>query len=131
MSIQMNITTHAKSSYEPDSFGPAFWFTLHNGSTIYPENPTFVVKQGMKQLLINLPFLIPCIKCREHYFNYVKNTNLDQVVNSRENLFSFIVTLHNYVNQNNGKPMMDINVAKQLYGYYDKEHGSKIYITYN
>lgn len=131
MPIQMNITTHGKSSYEPESFGPAFWFTLHNGSTTYPDNPTIVVQRGMKQLLIHLPFLIPCIKCREHYYNTIKNSNLDWVVSSRENLFTFLVDIHNDLNQENGKPTMDLDVAKQIYGYNDREKGSKIYISYN
>lgn len=125
----MKISSSSTSSYEPSKFGPAFWFTLHNGSTTYPENPTSVVMYGMQQLLINLPFLIPCVKCREHYFEYIKNINLETVTASKIGLFSFMVDLHNHINAMNGKHQMSLDLAKAIYGY-DNPKGSTINITY-
>jgi len=130
--IQMKVSQHEyKSSYEPDAFGPAFWFTLHNGASAYPEEPTFFLQQGMIQLLQSVPFLLPCVKCREHYFTYLRNINLNQVVQSRETLFTFLVQLHNYVNRMNGKPEMLVSVAKNIYGFDNPGVGTKLYITYS
>ena len=131
--IEMNITNSIQgSSYDPDVFGPSFWFTLHNGITTYPINPTPFVQTGMKQLLLNLPLIVPCLSCKEHFYSFLRNSNLDHATNSRENLFAFFVDIHNYVNKRYNKPMMTLEDAKRMYGY-DKPTGvgSNVRITYS
>ena len=90
--IYMNVITRRQPatvgySFDPEVFGPSFWFTLHNGSTSYPINPSQFVKLGMKNLLINLPLLIPCINCREHFYAFLRSSDIDSDVSSKENLF--------------------------------------------
>lgn len=129
--IDMKITTSTHgSSYDPDAFGPAFWFTLHNAATTYPNRPTNVIQQSMKQLLINLPLLVPCVVCKEHFYYFIKNSNLESVTQSRENLFKYFVDVHNYVNKRHNKPEMTLFDAKNIYGYNKPGIGSSIRITY-
>lgn len=129
--IHLKVTTsNSGSSYDPDAFGPAFWFTLHNSSTTYPNNPTDVVRYNMKQLLSTLPLLVPCVSCKEHFYSFIKQTDLDKVVSSRESLFEFFVNVHNYVNRRYGKPEMTVAQAKKLYGFDKPGIGSSIRITY-
>ena len=128
--IDMKITTTTKgSSYDPDAFGPAFWFTLHNSAATYPNKPTKIIQQSMKELLINLPLLVPCVTCKEHFYNFIKNSDIDNVTANRENLFRYFVDVHNYVNRRYKKPEMSLNDAKKIYGF-DKPTGSSIRITY-
>lgn len=118
------------SSYDPDAFGPAFWFTLHNSATSYPNNPTEPIRINMEQLLRTLPILVPCITCKEHFYMFVSQSNLKSATESRENLFKFFVDAHNYVNMRNNKPTMSIAQAKKLYGFDREGVGSSIRITY-
>lgn len=119
------------SSVDPNIFGPPLWFTLHNGAVLYPKNPTEYVKQGMKQFISNLPLMIPCLTCREHFYNLLRRTNLDAVVYNRESLFTFWVNAHNQVNARYGKRQFTLDEAKHLYGYENPGFGSKIRITFN
>ena len=119
------------SSHDPDIFGPPFWFTLHNGITTYPINPTPFVQNGMKQLLLNLPLIVPCLTCKEHFYTFLRNADLDQATSSRENLFSFFVDIHNYVNKRYNKPMMSLEEAKIIYGYNKPGIGSNVRIVYS
>lgn len=129
--IDMKITTSTQgSSYDPDAFGPAFWFTMHNASTTYPNRPTKIIQESMKQLLLNLPLLVPCVVCKEHFYYFIKNTNLDNVTASRENLFKYFVDVHNYVNRRHKKSEMTLNDAKSVYGFDKPGVGSSIRITY-
>jgi hypothetical protein len=129
--LNMKITSVTKgSSYDPDAFGPPFWFTIHNSATTYPVNPTPIIRDSMKCLLQNLPLLVPCVSCKEHFYTYLNSINLDNVVESKENLFSFTVNVHNYVNRRYKKPEMSLNDAKKLYGFNNPETGSSIRITY-
>lgn len=116
--INFNIdTTRVGYNRDPEMFGPSFWFTLHNGAAAYPVSPTPWIRASTKQLLISLPILIPCINCREHFFNFVRSSNLDDAVASRDKLFDYFVRAHNYVNARYGKPIMSIDEAKRMYGF--------------
>ena len=117
------------SSSDPNVFGPPFWFVLHNAAVTYPVAPTSFVKNGMIQLLSNLPLIVPCIYCREHFYTFITHANLNKAVESRESLFDFFVTIHNYVNKRYGKNEMSLQQAKTLYGY-DNPNGSNVRITY-
>jgi len=129
--IHMHVTSNTYgSSYDPDAFGPAFWYTLHNSSTTYPNNPTDVIKFNMSQLLNTLPLLVPCVNCKEHFYSFIRQTNLNDVVASRESLFKFFVDTHNYVNRRYGKPEMFLEQAKKIYGFDKPGIGSSIRITY-
>ena len=106
--LNMRITSsNTGSSYDPDVFGPALWFSLHNAATTYPDYPDFTTKSKMKNFLINLDLLIPCQLCKTHWNENLKKYNLDVVVNSRENLFSFFVFAHNHVNFMSNKSQMN------------------------
>lgn len=130
MSIQRgDVSTNIGSTHDPEIFGPSFWFTLHNGATNYANLPTDFVKNGMKSLLINLPLLVPCINCREHFYAFLTRCNLDLAVSSRDQLFEFFNDIHNYVNSRYGKPSMSLEDAKRLYGF--NNNGTLMKISYS
>ena len=129
--IQMDVSsTNERSSYDPNSFGPALWFTLHNAATTYPEIAEAHTQQGMQQLLTNMDLLIPCGLCKQHWSQTLKKFDLNHITKSRENLFAFLVHAHNFVNQMSEKPQMSIEEAKTLYGYNRKGFGSIVSIKY-
>lgn len=117
------------SSYSSDVFGPALWFTLHNAASAYPDFPDLNTRHAMKNILINLHLLIPCIICKTHWKNNLKKFNLDVVVASRSNLFTFLVNAHNNVNKINNKKELTIQEAKEIYGY-DRPEGSFVRLNY-
>lgn len=128
--LVMNISSSiVGNSSDPSIFGPPFWFVLHNGIHSYPKSPTPFIRNSMKQLLMNLPLLVPCINCKEHFYDFLRHSNLDEAVMSRESLFAFFVRIHNYVNRRYGKPEMSLSDAKKLYGF-DSVTGPTIRINY-
>lgn len=118
------------TSAEPDVFGPAMWFTFHNGAVFYPKKPTAYVRNGMKQFIMNVPLIAPCLSCKEHLYAYLRRVDLDDAVASRENLFKFWVDLHNFVNERYGKQTMSLKEAKRIYGFDHPGTGSPMRITY-
>ncbi len=129
--INVKVTTTTQgSSYDPDVFGPAFWFTIHNATTTYPNRPTIFVQDGMKQLISNMHLLIPCVSCKEHFFAFLKTSDIHQATSSRDNLFNFFVNTHNYINRRFRKSEMSIADAKKMYGFDKQGVGSMVRITY-
>jgi FAD-linked sulfhydryl oxidase len=101
----------------PQVFGPPMWFTLHNAAAYYPENASPLTKERMKNVIIGLPVLIPCAKCKEHATSYIEKhyNDLDTICSGRDSLFKFFVDFHNYVNQRYNKRIYTYDEAMKLY----------------
>ena len=108
-----------KSGKDPSVFGPPLWFTLHNSSVYYPENPSPVHAERMKNIIIGLPVLLPCETCKEHATAYIENNKhqLPDICKSRQTLFRFFVDFHNYVNERLKKKIFTYEEAEKLYYY--------------
>ena len=129
--LRMNHRTIIGAGSSPEIFGPAFWYTLHNGAVHYPDQPTEIARRSMFHFINSLYVMVPCVSCREHVFLFVKNSNVEYVVSSRYNLFVFYVALHNYVNKRLGRAQMTNDDAKQKYGFDRYPNGATVMITYN
>lgn len=110
-------TLQYANSADPQVWGPAFWFILHNGSARYPEKASPLWKESMRGFILGMPAMIPCEVCADHARAHIEaNWNrLDEIVNGRKNLFNFFVDMHNMVNKRYGKPIMSHEDAYELY----------------
>lgn len=101
----------------PKVWGPAYWFSLHTSAINYPENPSSIFKERMKGRILAIPFEIPCPACRPHASAFIEQHKgqLNQIVNSRKNLFNFYVDFHNKVNERYGKKKYTYKEAWDLY----------------
>ena len=112
--LQLNKYTTTAS---PKVWGPPMWFTLHNSASKYPINPSSLVRERMKNVIIGIPILLPCEVCKEHATTYIEKyfEQLDEICSSRDNLFKFFVDFHNKVNERHDKPLMTYEAAYALY----------------
>tara|TARA_B100001059_G_scaffold217659_1_gene237115 strand:- start:1964 stop:2455 length:492 start_codon:yes stop_codon:yes gene_type:complete len=100
----------------PEVWGPAFWFSLHNGATKYPLNASPLWRERMKSFIKGIPVMVPCEKCADHATAYIEScSNLDEVVKNRVSLFKFFVDFHNFVNRRLGKHEIPLKTAIDLY----------------
>jgi hypothetical protein len=101
----------------PGVFGPPLWFVLHNSAHYYPEKAAPTHAERMKNIIIGLPVLIPCLTCKEHATTYIeeKKHTLMEVCKSRKTLVKFFIDFHNYVNQRLGKKILSYEEAEALY----------------
>jgi hypothetical protein len=118
-SIQMkwtSVETHENTT-DPDVWGPAFWFSLHNGAVSYPINASTMCAEKMKGFIMGMPYILPCEKCSNDAKTHIESNyySLDVICSGRTNLFKFFVDMHNVVNKRYGKPIMSIDDAYNLY----------------
>jgi hypothetical protein len=105
-----------ENTSQPDVFGPAFWFTLHNGASRYPVEASPFQAEKMKGFIRGIPVMLPCEKCSTHAQSYIESNNkLDEIVSGRENLFKFFWEFHNYVNKRYGKKEPTLEEAKSMF----------------
>lgn len=110
-------TMNYASSEDPKVWGPAFWFTLHNGAARYPIKASPIFAQNMKNFILGMTAMLPCEKCKDHAIAHIEANyrRLDEIVSGRKNLFNFFVDFHNAVNRRYGKPEMGYQEAYDLY----------------
>ena len=111
------VTLEYANSGNPEVWGPAFWFSLHNGALRYPINAAPLWRQRMKHFILGIPVMVPCEKCSDHATAYIEGNynRIDTVVSGREELFKFFWEFHNYVNKRLGKPLMTLRAAYTMY----------------
>lgn len=99
-------------------WGRAAWDTLHIFTFAYPINPCEQDKKNGYQFMISFANMIPCAKCRKHWYDIVRSgidSPTSDVLASRTNLSSFVVDGHNKVNARLGKRKVTFEQALQMY----------------
>ena len=90
-----------RQNFDPLIWGPHAWFFLETITMSYPESPSEEDKKNIKIFFNSLKFVIPCEKCRNNYISHLEKYPLDDNnVKSRDNLFKWIVDIHNSVDIN-------------------------------
>jgi hypothetical protein len=84
---------------DPEIWGPHLWFFLHSMSFTYAkdkDHPTREEKKYMYQFLESLKYVLPCV-CKDSYKKHFDN--FPPRLNSRRELFEWLVDLHNRINK--------------------------------
>jgi hypothetical protein len=101
---------------DPNLWGKHFWATGHYLTISYPHNPSDDDKKNIKLFFELYEKILPCQKCRSHYSDNLKKYPLnDNVLNSRYKLIEWFVNLHNDVNNKNGKKIISVDDAINIY----------------
>lgn len=115
-------STHAKPNFaewktDPSQWGPHLWYYLHFSSANYPDTPSTEQQKAMRDWLCSLSVTIPCKSCSNHFHQYIERhkQDLGTICSSRDNLFRFLVDVHNKVNSRKGKSPMTHQAARELY----------------
>lgn len=110
-------TAKYANTKDPEVFGPALWFVLHNSAAHYPEKASPIMANQMMGFIKGLPAMIPCASCKEHATAHIEANmaNLPMICSGRNNLEKFFVEFHNYVNKRYGKPLFTVEQAVKMY----------------
>jgi hypothetical protein len=78
------------------------WLFFHSFSFAYPDNPSEEYKIETANFIVNI---IPknlggCGGCQNDYKKYIDKLNIFRIVSSKQELSTFFVDLHNYINNN-------------------------------
>lgn len=97
---------------EPTVFGPYMWATIHYVALGAPATFDEKDKVKYKTFYGQLPGIIPCATCSEHFIGVLNKYPIDAALRSSAELFQWTVTIHNDVNTRLGKPVMTIEEAR-------------------
>ena len=109
-----------RQNFEPSIWGPRAWFFLETVCMGYPTDPTYEEKKMAEDFFNSLQFIIPCEKCRNNYKKHLKKYPIsDEVLASRDNLFKWIVDIHNSVDPKKQR------TYDETFTYYNNKYGYK------
>ena len=104
----------------PEVWGPHAWFLLHTITFNYPENPSTIDKNNIRNFFYSFAEVIPCNGCKTHFKQHLKKYPLtDEVLESNENLVSWLIDIHNIVNEMNNKKILK---RDEVMEYYNNEY---------
>ena len=118
----------------PEIWGPGAWLFLHSITLAYPNNPTELDKQNYKTFFEILKNVIPCKKCSYNYSKNIKDNNISNHLDSKVSLVKWLVNIHNQVNIENNKNIMEykdvIKEYKKIYNISKNSLFTKDISTY-
>ena len=89
-------------------WGKHAWEFLHACSFEYPDDPSDQDKLAAKALFRSLVRMLPCDDCCRHYHQEMEQDPIENSLGSKEELMSWVLRLHNKVNQRLGKPTLTL-----------------------
>ena len=97
----MSDSTHQRTNYKPNFWGPCAWRFLHVVAAGMPEKLNEQEQNNARKFFEILPFLLPCEKCRIHLQEHFSKQFPS--VKTRREIVQSIFNLHNEVNLSVGK----------------------------
>lgn len=96
---------------DPTIWGLKMWTMIHLICLQAPETIDTNVRNAFYTFFTMMPYVLPCDKCREHWLEHVREQPLEQMLDTREQLFRWSVNMHNLVNKSLGKPEISYDSA--------------------
>jgi hypothetical protein len=100
---------------DPKIWGKAGWTFLFSVALDFPERPDFQEIHNYKRFFTYLQYVLPCEVCRLHYASHLREITIDPYLTSRDNLFLWILKMHNLVNKQIGKSPIARSDVMRLY----------------
>lgn len=117
---------------DPKFWGKPSWIFLYSVVLKYPANPTEIEKKNMSTFLLSIQHILPCESCRMNMAKHMTKYKLDDVaLSSNDNLFNWLLNIHNSVNQsqNRGTYTREQIINNYLTSTNGNISGIKQYIT--
>ena len=86
-------------------WGPSAWVFLHSVAYGYPvkidmDNSDHIQRKEFTKLLFkSLGYTLPCVYCRESYRKFYNENNIENYLDTRRGLTTWIYNVHNMVNK--------------------------------
>jgi len=120
----MTLNLNNRTNLDSQIWGDKGWFFLESIVLTYPNNPSQEQKKEYKQFFYTLPTVLPCEKCRNHFYQFITKYPLNNtILKSKNNLILWLLTAHNNIKKINGEKEIKL---KEFYDYYNKVYKTDI-----
>ena len=103
--------------FDPNVWGPHYWFFLHTIAESYPLHPNDVTKKKYYDLIHNLPLFIPNDEIGNFFSKLLDKYPVSPYLTNRDSFVKWMHFIHNRVNEDMNKPEQED--YKCIDDYYD------------
>jgi len=101
--------------FDPEVWGPHFWFFLHTIAYAYPETPNVVTKRKYYDFIQNLPLFIPNPQLGDKFSQMLDKYPVSPYLDNRESFVLWSIFIHNKINKSLGKEQITAEEACEQY----------------
>lgn len=114
----MTTTFHEENIvFNPEIWGPYYWFFLMTLAIAYPDNVNAVVKRKYYDFISNLPIFIPNPKIAHKFSDLLDKYPVSPYLDNRESFVKWVHFIHNKINNSLGKEEISYSQAIESYMY--------------
>ena len=84
--------------YNPEVWGPHYWFFLHTVANSYPKFPNAVTKRKYYDLIQNIPLFIPNTEIANNFSNLLDKYPVTPYLDNRDSFKRWMHFIHNKIN---------------------------------
>ncbi|NBY41343.1 MAG: hypothetical protein EBQ66_10780 [Flavobacteriia bacterium] len=115
-------------SFEPEVWGPHYWFFMMTLALSYPERANAVTKRKYYDFVLNLPIFIPDPEIGNRFSGLLDKYPVSPYLDGRDSFIRWVHFIHNKVNHSLGKE--EISLTEALENYY-REYTPRPVVTYD
>ena len=104
-------------NFNPEIWGPHYWFFLYTLTLSYPLNPNNITKKKYYDFIQNLPLFIPSNEIGNDFSKFLDEYPVSPYLESRESFTKWLHFVHNKINIYLGKKI--ISYEEALNNYYN------------
>lgn len=113
--------------FNPDVWGPHYWFFLHTLAFSYSKIPNSVTKRKYYDLIQNLPLFIPDSEIGNYFSHLLDKYPVSPYLDNRESFIRWVHFIHNKLNQHLGKE--EISLYESIDHYYSNYKTKPVVIS--
>lgn len=101
--------------FDPNVWGPYYWFFLHTIAYSYPKTPTSVTKRKYYDLIQNFPLFIPDYEIGSRFEKLLDKYPVSPYLDNRDSFIRWVYFIHNKINHYLGKEEISLLESHDLY----------------
>lgn len=113
--------------FNPEVWGPHYWFFLHTIAESYPKTPNEVTKKKYYDLIQNIPLFIPIEEMGNKFSEMLDKYPVSPYLDNRDSFVRWMHFIHNKFNVMLGKE--EISLPTALDKYRNKYKPKPVYIS--
>ena len=113
--------------FDPDVWGPHYWFFLHTIAESYPKTPNDVTKKKYYDFIQNMPLFIPIVEMGNKFSEMLDKYPVSPYLDNRDSFVRWVHFIHNKFNVLLGKE--EILLPKALEKYRNEYKPKPVYIS--
>jgi pyruvate-formate lyase-activating enzyme len=113
--------------FDPDVWGPHYWFFLHTVAESYPKNPNDVTKRKYYDFIQNMPLFIPIEEMGNKFSEMLDRYPVSPYLDNRDSFVRWVHFIHNKFNVLLGK--QEITLPQALDNYRNEYKPKPVYLS--